>query len=408
MGPGQRMVLRTGLIFLVVVTIALVPVDVRTAPRAASGGCEECHDDFVPFEVVARSPKTIVAGEEVFLECHVYNDGQHEVLDVVAELTGPGIGSDTMVEEFPFSGSVSRTSGMFHAFEVKEGAKGLSITMTEDAGPLGQGDARLVLATPSGDHQTANSGGSTEEIVLDTEQMAAAGTGQFEMAVDQVGGLRPVPYTIEVQVEYWNAETVRRLGDIGPGEEASESWNVTPTEDGVKGYKVVVTGIATHSHKDGDKAQAYTVEQAFSAGAVRKGEATFEIKPYRNGLGYVLIGIMVASLITGFPKTRLLIPGLKAGSVLRFHCALSWSMVMVIAIHAYLASLTHPPWSPAVLTGETITTVFVALSLVPTMDWLKGGSRLKAISMIGRKNWMLVNRIALLVTLVVLGVHIYA
>lgn len=409
MGKDRRAPAGALAVILCAVLVSVLPVDVETSPGRASEGCEECHEAFVPFKVVAVGPSRFVDGEDVKLECRVRSGGQHEVVGLVAELVGlPG--QAPSVEEEDFSGSVSRLSGSAHGLNVEDGAVGLVVTMTEDPGPLGQGDAMLTLRTPDGGSFTSNSGGAEEEIVLDGNQTASAGSGGYEIAVDQVGGLRPVSYAINVKIDYRDPDIVKDLGDIGPGDETTGVWELSLTREEARGLKVRVTGTVRKDHDDEEREEEYTVERVFRlGGAAEEGtEATFEVKPYRNGLGYVLIGLLLASLFTGFPRTRKLIPGLRGKAVLRVHCIISWLILMVIAVHAYLASLTHPWWSPAVITGEAMTVVFLILSAIPTVEWFKGGFRKGLFTKFGRERIMLVNRVAVVVVLVVLAVHIYA
>ena len=408
MVTGDRKAISAAIVVVVALLISFLPTYLQVLsgeiPKRSGPG----NEGSVPFEVVTKAPEMPGPGGMTVLECSVQNIGRHTVKDIIARIVGTNTGPETVVEELDFSGSASRDSGGSHGFTVKDGAAGLVVSMSEDPGPLGRGDAGLSLRAPSGESYMSSGGGPQEEIALDEPATMSAGPGTFGISVDLVGGLRPVAYTIAVRIEYWNPQAIKLLDDLGPGEKTAASWNLTLPEGGLAGLKASVKGTVQYSDIEGEPGEEYTVERAFVVGSATRDATTFEIKPYRNGLGYVLVGLMSASLLTGISRTRNIIPNLKGKAFLKVHCIISWAMVTAMTVHAWLASLTHPWTSPAVITGESMAAVFWVLTLIPTFDLMKGGFRLGILEWIGRKQYMAVNRAAILMTLAVLAIHIYA
>lgn len=408
MAAGYRQAVNAAIVVLLALGVAFLPTYLQLFSGEIPNRNGPGNEGSVPFEVVTKAPRTSGPGGRTVLEASVQNNGRHIVKDIVARIVGAGTGPMTVAEELDFSGSASRASSSGHSLEVRDGATGMVVTMSEDSGSLGRGDARLTLRVPNGESYSSSGGGAVEEIVLDSNDTRSAGPGTFELLVELVDGLRTVSYTIAVRIDYLNPELVKHLGDLGPGERTAGSWSLSLPEGGARDLSVSVTGWVQSSTDDGGREQEYTVERAFATGTATETAPRLQIKPYRNGLGYFLIGLMLASLVTGLPRTRRAVPSILGKASFRAHCWISWAMVGTMTVHAYLASLTHPWTSPAVVTGEGLAAVFWVLALIPAFDSMRGGFRQGILERIGRKEYMAANRVAILITLAVLGIHIYS
>jgi len=404
MGPNERTVWTIFIVLGASLALAMVPIQGGSAPMVENeGGCYDCHEDFVPY-VTEASRSKFDPDKDTKVTLKVTNSGNHEILVLVTWIELPSTQNVQRAEEFTESGTVGRSAPVSYSFNVDERCQHFRAKLTEEHSAIGLSDASLTLQLPNG-NTISHSTGDVEDIALSAEELEDIGPGEFVAVIQQVSGLRSISYTLEVEIDYTMNQGLFVIEDIGTGVEVDFSWNLSVSKEDHEDLELWVSAVVSYEHQDGEVEQ-HTYKRKVDFGTSASGGGArvqkLTVKKIRNGLGYVMVTLFVISVFTGWPRTRKMIPYLKAKHAMKLHCYLSWAMVMIMAIHAFIATRTHPMTHPAVLTGFAMSFFFVLFALAPYIKGWRQDLRKK----VGIEKWKIAVVMVILVLFGILGYHI--
>jgi hypothetical protein len=375
-----------------------------TIITAQEESCNDCHDEFVPFEVALQVPGNIQAGEEFDYELLISNPDSeipHTVENLEARLTGLG---ETNIEPYydQFSGSVRRFQTIGHNFPVQESASSATISLTGDSGLLGRNNLDLLLRSPDGETWRATSAGINEEIHLSQQDIINGGYGQYSIDVQFVNGLGPISYSISITVDYSSGEMTKLGKNLDTDETYAFSWSLTLSDDQIEALGSEVSGTVTHNHHDGETTSyRYTFE--ITHDYQNKDKNTLQSSLFLDQgrtIGFLSAGILIPIILLGFsePSKIKIAKYLKIKDPQNVHCYLSLTIILFGLIHAALLIIGPYSWdSEPNLFGAIAILIFGTISVT--------GFGKKQISLkIGTKNW---KRLHILATLLVVLIILY-
>ncbi|MCK5414693.1 MAG: hypothetical protein KAJ35_04865 [Thermoplasmata archaeon] len=305
--------------------------------------CDECHDDFVPFQLTIDAPTGVPIGEPFDLSITVFNEEMHAVYYPSAMLTvtdGEGMVIETgepVVDNTRESGSLGFRQSTEFVVTIPPGAQSATFALDGSGGLLN--DLDLFVSGPDGGSWSSTGGGTAETIDLDAGALQEGGHGDYRVTVEHTQGVRPTSFTLDIGVEYGSGSMVL----YGPEDlQQDDSYTFTFTlwggMEGPSAVTVVVSGQAVHMHTSGEHEERdYTMEEEVpievgdefvyggrdDGGDAGSGEGLLSAG---QALGFLSAILLIGSLATSghLPKLP------KRGKV---HCYISYGLTGVFFVH---------------------------------------------------------------------------
>jgi hypothetical protein len=367
--------------------------------------CGDCHEGFNPFEVEVDVPNSLEPGSEFDYEIIVTNTDSntpHLVEDLEAALTGLG-----EPKRNPFHNqiddSITRFQSNNHGFPVEDSAYLVTISLAGDDGLLGRNNIDLSLTSPNGQTWRSNNNGADEEIILDLNDLADGGTGEYSIGVQFISGIGSISYSITIDILYVALEFHQFGDDLSQGESHTFSWRLTLTNSELESMGGEVSGTVSYEH-DGGNFQSYRYIIEITPGMNVQnhfgGSTNFLLENGRI-IGFLTLAILILIIINGFSKTtrKVIAKKLRIKDPHNVHCLLSLSIIVFAIIHALL--LISGPYS-----WDATPNVYGSIAVV-TFGVMAGTGlyRKPMITKIGKKNWKWIHRILTIVVLMIVFYH---
>ncbi|UCH88231.1 MAG: hypothetical protein JSV49_08170 [Thermoplasmata archaeon] len=215
--------------------------------------CEECHDEFTPFEVRPELPENVNEGEVFTFEIEVTNshgEPKHTVENLEATLTGIGERPEESYHN-ELGGSLRRFQSDTTIFPVENYASEVIVTLTGDSGIGRRNDLDLLLTSPTGKTWSSASSGVEEEIYLDSAEIASGSYGDYTLEIQYLGGIGPISYSLIIDVTYIMPELIKSGGDLEKGGSHTFSWDLSLISEEIENLGSEVSGTVAYAHADG-------------------------------------------------------------------------------------------------------------------------------------------------------------
>jgi hypothetical protein len=259
-------VLATALLLLLLVLAAgpSLPSPVEGPPTVL---CDECHDEFVPFQYTIDAPTEVPAGEPFDLSVTVFNEEMHAVYypSVMLAVSDPeGLVVETgepAVQSIQEQGSVGFRQTAAYAIPIGPGAQAATFALDGSGGFLD--DLDLSVEGPDGGTWSSTSSGVDESISLDAGDLQEGGHGDYVATVSHPRGVRPASFTLDVEVEYGSGSMVLYgPDDLQQDDSHTFVFTLRGAVEGPNGVTVTVSGACVHGHSGGDyDEEDYTLEE---------------------------------------------------------------------------------------------------------------------------------------------------
>ncbi len=305
--------------------------------------CDECHDDFVPFQVNIDAPTGVPIGEPFDLSITVFNEEMHAVYNPSAMLTvadGDGIVVETgepVVYNTRELGSLGFRQTAEFVVSIQPGAHSATFALGGSGGFLN--DLDLLVSGPEGGSWSSTGGGTDETIGLDAADLLEGGFGDYLATVDHPQGVRPTSFTLDIGVEYGSGSMILYgPEDLQQDDSYTFTFNLRGGMEGPSAVTVVVSGQAVHMHTSGEHWERdYTMEEVvpievgdeFVYGGRDDGDDAGSgdgLLDVGQALGFTSALLLVGSLATSgnLPKLP------RRGKV---HCYVSYALTTVFFLH---------------------------------------------------------------------------
>jgi hypothetical protein len=376
---------------------------VSTVDRRTDRPCEDCHSEFYPFELDVEQPSRIQPDESFEYRIIVKNsdmDKEHAVTDLTATLTGIGAEPKEPYNNEQ-SGSIRRFGLETYNFPVEAGASTVQIRASGNSGIGGLNDIDLRLTGPTGREWSSTSGGASEEINLEYQDILDGGFGDYLIEINYVSGLGAISYSLSISVEYTGTELQQTGADLQPGDEHEFSWTLVLTADEIERLGGTVSGTVEYDHGEGEM-ESYRYQLDISSDLVISSSGSAGIDPnlkFGRYIGLFSLLIFIGVFITRYSESsRKSLAGLlKIKNPRRIHCYFAASILFIALIHASLLLISnYSITSTPSIIGSFAFILFLAMSV-------EGFNREKIISRIGKPRWKVLHLgLAFLITLIVL------
>lgn len=333
--------------------------------------CDECHDDFVPFQYTIDAPTGVPAGEPFTVSITMFNEEMYAVYDAAARLTvtgGEGMVIETgepAISQTREQGTVGFRDSTTYSVAVEPGAQSAYFSLDGSGGFLD--DIDLYVTGPEGGSWSSTGGGMAETIDLDASDLMDGGFGNYQVTVDHPQGIRTVSFTLNVEVGYGSDAMVLYAPEaLQQDDSYTFEFILKGDVKGPSEVTVVLSGMDVHSHSDGEyDEEAYSMEEVLSIGVGsefvyghRDGGSDGDLDSLLSAgqaLGFLSATLLAASLATSGNLPRL--PRRR-----RVHCYASYGLAAVLLVH--WATLWAGPYGSSL---EGIGTGGVMLVLAMTL-----------------------------------------
>ncbi len=373
--------------------------------------CDECHDEFVPFQYSIDAPTEVPSGESFDLSITMFNEEMHAIYYPSVMLTVTD--TEGMVIETGEPAAVSiqeqgslgfRQSASFDV-PINPGAERALFLLGGSGGFLD--DLDLAVSGPDGGSWSSAGAGFDETIGLEVGDLQEGGYGNYRVTVDHPQGIRSASFTLNVAIEYGSGSMILYGPDnMQQDESHTFTFSLRGVLEGPNGVTVTISGTAVHGHLDGEHEETdFTREEEvpFEVGDEFVYGPRIEDDDSGSGGGYIRAGQVMAFL----SATLLIVSVATSGNLARFklprmaklHCWTSYLLVGTFTVHWIL--LYVGPYSPpaALETGLILLLCIVVLAVTGVFPALLEG-KVKGLS--NRK----LHIYTTYATLVVLAVHI--
>ncbi|NOQ54231.1 MAG: hypothetical protein GQ558_06465 [Thermoplasmata archaeon] len=373
--------------------------------------CDDCHEEFVPFQYTIDAPTEVPTGEPFDLSVTVFNEEMHAVYYTAVMLTvtdTEGMVIETgepPVVSINEQGSLGFRQSATFDVAINPGAERAIFVLDGSGGFLD--DLDLMVSGPDGGSWSSTGAGFAETIYLEVGDLQEGGYGDYRVTVDHPQGIRSASFTLNIGIEYGSRSMIMYgPDDIQGGESHTFTFSLRGVLEGPTGVTVTISGTAVHAHIDGEHEETdFTREEEVPFEVGDEFVYGPRIEDDDNGPGG---GLLRAGQVMAFLSATLLIVSVStSGNLARFklprraklHCWTSYLLVGTFTIHWVL--LYAGPYSPpaALVTGLFMLLCIVGLAVTGVRPALLDG-KLKGLS--NRKLHIYITY----ATVVVLAVHI--
>ena len=265
MQKGPQLAILSLLMLLAAVT--LMTTGVAVDPPDDRVMCDECHDDFEPFQYTIEAPTEVPSGEPFDLSIMVFNEEMHAIYNPSAMLTvtdSEGMVVETgepAVVNTQEQGSLGFRQTATFDVTIKPGAQAATFALDGSGGLLD--DLDLFVSGPDGGSWSSTGSGTDETIGLDVGDLQEGGFGDYLVTVDHPQGIRSASFTLDIEVEYGSGSMIL----YGPDDlQQDDSYTFTFTlrggTEGPSDVTVTVSGMAVHMHVSGEHEERdYSMEE---------------------------------------------------------------------------------------------------------------------------------------------------
>ncbi len=373
--------------------------------------CDDCHEEFVPFQYTIDAPTEVPTGEPFDLSVTVYNEEMHAIYypAVMLTVTDPeGLVVETgeaAVMTFVEQGSLGFRASAIYQIPVNPGSQSAHFNLDGSGGF--RDDLDLDIRGPEGGQWSSTGSGTDESMSLDAGDLREGGYGDYTVTVSHPQGVRQASYTLDVVVEYGSGSMILYgPDDMQQDESHTFTFSLRGVLEGPNGVTVTISGTAVHGHATGEHEETdFTREEEVPFEVGDEFVYGPRIEDDDNGSRG---GLLLAGQVMAFISATLLIVSIAtSGNLSRFklpkraklHCWTSYLLVGAFMVH--WALLYVGPYSlPAALeTGLILLVCIVGLAVTGARPALLDG-KVKGLS--NRKLHIYLTY----ATVVVLAVHI--
>ena len=338
--------------------------------------CDECHDEFVPFQYTIDAPSEVPAGETFDMSITLINDEIHAVYyssamltvtdqeGIVVETGEPAVVNIREQDSLGFRDSTS------FQVPVNQGAQSATFSMTGSGGFLDNLD--LAVHGPEGGSWSSTGSGLDETIVLGMEDLKDGGYGDYQVTVNHPQGVRSASFTLNIDIEYGSGSMIQYgPDDIQGGESHTFVFTLRGVTEGPTDVMVMLSGTAVHMHISGEHYEEdYTFEETVG---IDVGDE-FVYGPGNDGdEGGSGGGLLDAGQVMGFISAALLLVSIgTSGNLVRLklprraqiHCWSSFLLVGTFLVHWII--LYVGPYSPPAALGTGLVMLLCIVGLAVT------------------------------------------
>jgi hypothetical protein len=242
-------------LLLAIVLLSFLPLSSAVPDERVM--CDDCHEEFVPFQYTIQAPSEVPVDEPFDLSVTIFNEEMHAVYNPAAELyiedpdglvlemEGP------MIQVFDEQGVLPLRSQASYTVPVRQGAIEVRIQLDGSGGFLD--DIDLAVQGPDGGQWSANGPSLDEQLSLFPEDFAQGGYGDYVVTVSHPAGIRRASFTLDSEVEYGSSSAIL-FGDDDLQQDGNYTFIFTlrGTVKAPNQVRIVVSGTCVHSHANGD------------------------------------------------------------------------------------------------------------------------------------------------------------
>jgi hypothetical protein len=347
--------------------------------------CDECHDEFVPFQYTVDAPTEVPSGEPFDLSITMFNEEMHaiyypSVLLTVTDTEGMVVETgEPPVVNIQEQGSLGFRQSTSFDVPISPGALSATFALDGTGGFLD--DLDLSVSAPDGGSWSATGASVDETIALDVGDLQEGGYGNYRVTVDHPQGVRSVSFTLDVEVEYGSGSMILfGPDDLQGGDSHTFVFALRGVTEGLTDVMLTLSGTAVHHHNSGqDDEMDYTsdlvvpieVGNEFVYGPRDDGDES------GSGGGYLRAGQVMAFI----SASLLIVSVATSGNLGKFkfprrakvHCWTSYLLVGAFTVHWIL--LYAGPYSPpdALVTGLVMLLCIVGLAVTGARPALLDG-----------------------------------
>jgi len=353
--------------------------------------CDECHEEFVPFQYSIDAPTEVPSGESFDLSITMFNEEMHAiyypstmltVTDTEGMVIETGEPAAVNIQE---EGSLGFRQSVSFDVPINPGAERAILILSGSGGFLDNLD--LAVSGPDGGSWSSAGAGLDEAIRLEVGDLQEGGYGNYRVTVDHPQGIRSASFTLNVGIEYGSGSMILYgPDDLQGGDSHTFVFTLRGVTEGPTDLMVVVSGTAVHHHNSGqDDEMDYSFDLVvpIEVGDEFVYGPRIEDGDSGSGGGYLRAGQVMAFLSV----TLLIVSVATSGNLGRFklprmaklHCWTSYLLVGTFTVHWIL--LYVGPYSPpaALETGLILLLCIVVLAVTGVRPALLDG-KIKGLS----------------------------
>jgi hypothetical protein len=227
-------------------------------------------------------------------------------------------------------------------------------------------------------------------------------------------GMPTISFSITIDVQYEQRQSVQSGPDLGPGDEHTFSWTLRSIAKGKNTVTVIVSGTAYHDHEDpshpDSELYTYSISSEMEIGdkyvyspPEKEWEQELSIIDFERATGILSALVLIISIaLSGlFMPLRNRVEGLIGGTAgrIKWHCVISFVLILLAFLHGILL-----PFSPHVSTLRGLALgsfSFIALGLLGFV----GLYQKPLTKRWGAKNWSRLHLMLTILTVIVVIIH---